>query len=115
MGRGREGHDDAGSGTQIRLLKNDMVTKQVFASLEERVAALEIGGIGNSEVTFLKKEVHRLDSSSKCLCFSGFQDTSAASRSETIKKILKEDLGNPQVISFEHIWTGPPGKQEVES
>ena len=40
---------------ELQNLKNDMVTNQVFASLEERVAALEIGGIGNSEVTFLKK------------------------------------------------------------
>ena len=59
---------------EVTNLKKEMVTKEIFSSLESRVAVLEVGGVGNAEVTFLKKQVNRLDPSSKCLYVSGFKD-----------------------------------------
>jgi len=92
---------------EIGKMKEDMVTKNTFDALEVRHAKLEAGGIGSSQVSWLKDQVNRLDPSNKCLCISNFGDSTFSSRKICLEKLFAEKLRSPKIISVESIWQGP--------
>ena len=47
--------------TEVATLKADMMTKEIFESLENRVSKLEAGGAPNGEVSRLQSQAGRLD------------------------------------------------------
>ena len=91
-----------------------MVTKQVFAKLESRVACLEAGGLASAQIGWLQEQVNRLDSGRKSLSFAAFADSFAATRLRAIEKHLHEHVGSHvQVVSVDHLWKGAPGNRAM--
>ena len=86
-------------------MKLEMVTKESFATLESRVQTLETRGAPSPEVTFLKKQVSRLDPANKAIRILGLKATSVKERADFLDKIFKE-AGLPS-CSLEHIYKGP--------
>jgi len=104
--------------TQICQLRADMVTKQQFESLENRVQQLEQVGPGpgnnniNAEFKALRAQLHRLDPAQKSVAFRGFVDTDLGQRVLCIKEILREIPGCPPVCHYDHILKGRPGERQ---
>ena len=57
---------------EIQTVKQEMVTKSIFQSLEDRVHALEQGGVNNSQMNWMHQQLGRLDPANKSLCLKGF-------------------------------------------
>ena len=90
---------------ELSQVKLEMVTKETFANLENRVQTLETRGAPSPEVNFLKKQVSRLDPANKAIRILGLKATSVKERTDFLDKILKE-AGLPS-CSLEHIYKGP--------
>ena len=97
----------------LQVLKEDVVTKEIFATLEQRETKLETVGCASAEVSWLKDHVNRLDPASKCLCFDGFEEKNPELRTSFLEKMLKDYFASPAVVSIEHIWQGAPGARAV--
>jgi hypothetical protein len=98
---------------EIQAVKQDMVTKVIFQSLEDRVLALEQGGVNNSQMNWMHQQVGRLDPANKSLCLKGFSEKDAAKRFKIIETML-DTVGHKSAIqNIEHIWTGPKGDRHI--
>jgi len=99
--------------SEMSTLKAEMVTKEVFKSLEVRVTSLEAEGAPSLEVTWLHSQVGRLDPANKSLCFKGFPDNDLRARTSRIDQILESVGAKAQILTVDHIWKGPPGQRVV--
>ena len=46
---------------ELGVLRAEMVNEQQFVKLEERVVALESGGVANTQLTWFQNQLNRLD------------------------------------------------------
>ena len=97
----------------LQASKLDMVTKIVHEDLEKRVAILEEGGVAKAEISWMQRQVQRLDLANKSLCFSGFSDKDGAKRLVKIEEFLEKTDSRSEIRGIEHIWIGPPGKRAI--
>jgi hypothetical protein len=98
---------------EIQTVKQEMVTKTIFQSLEDRVRALEQGGVNNSQMNWMLQQVGRLDPANKSLCLKGFSEKDAAKRFKLIEQLFDSIGYNASVQNVEHIWTGPKGDRRI--
>ena len=73
---------------ELQTSKLEMVTKIVHEDLEKRVAILEAGGVTKPEISWMQRQVQRLDPANKSLCFSGFSDKDGTKRMVKIEEFL---------------------------
>ena len=99
--------------SEMSTLKAEMVTKEVFKSLEVRVTSLEAEGAPSLEVTWLHSQVGRLDPANKSLCFKDFPDDDLRVRTSRINQILESLGAKAQILNGDHIWKGSPGQRVV--
>ena len=96
-------------------MKEDMVTKTVFAKLEERVAALEKTGVQNIQNVWLQQQMSCLDPANKSLFFTGIVQNNAKTRADILRQIIKDTGEGSQITNIEDLWTGLPGKRVITS
>ena len=99
--------------SELATLKAEMVTKEIFQSLEVRVCKLEAEGAPNVEVSWLQSQVGRLDPANKSLCLRGFKEDDPRARTKRIESILESVGAKGELVHVEHIWKGPPGQRSV--
>ena len=58
----------------MQKLEENSVTKTLFQKLEERVAALEQGGLPNTQMNWMSQQINRLDPANKSLALKGFTE-----------------------------------------
>ena len=75
--------------SELATFNAQIVTKEVFQSLEVRVSKLEAEGAPTSEVSWLQSQVGRLDPANKSLCLRGFKEDDAPARTKGIESILE--------------------------
>ena len=97
----------------LQTSKLEMVTKDVHEKLEERVANLEAGGVPKAEISWMQRQVQRLDPANKSLCFTDFSDKDGTKRLAKIEEFLAKTGSKSEIRGIEHIWTGPPGKRAI--
>ena len=98
---------------EIQTVKQEMVTKTIFQSLEDRIHALEHGGVNNSQMNWMHQQVGRLDPANKSLCLKGFSEKDTAKHFKLIEQLL-DSIGHKNSIqNIEHIWTGPKGDRHI--
>ena len=97
---------------ELVSIRSDMVTKEVFHNLEQRVQTLECKGEAPEELRQLRQQVSRLDPASKTIRVRSFKCTSIADREAALEKAFTnlQIAGN---ISYDHVHKGPPGKREL--
>ena len=83
---------------EIQAMKAEMVTKDVFSSLEVRVKKLEsdmsgissgVGSGSSGQVSFLQEQVNRLDPANKCLSFNSWTSKSTSGRKALIESYVE--------------------------
>ena len=99
----------------LQTLKAEMVTKDVFAGLEERVATLEAGGVAKTEISWMQRQINYLDPANKSLCFRGFTEKDGAKRAAKIEECLAEIGTKNAIRGVEHIWTGSPENRTMSA
>ena len=94
---------------ELAQIKTEMVTKQEFTTLENRVASLEQQGSKNTnpEIKALRSQLHRLDPAQKTLAFEGFVDKNLSARATKIEEILAQVPNCPPMVHIDHISKGP--------
>ena len=100
---------------ELQTLKADMVTKPMFADLESRVAKLEEGGVAQTEVSWMQRQINYLDPANKSLCFQGFSEKDGAKRAAKIEECLAIVGTKNAIRGIEHIWTGSPGNRTMSA
>ena len=78
--------------TELGTLKADIVTQEIFQSLEIRVSKLEAEGAPNVQVSWLLSQDGRLDPAYRSLCFRGVKVTigpCAFNRTLCLQEILE--------------------------
>ena len=98
---------------ELAKLRADMVSSVQFGALEERVQKLEAGGLASSQISSMQSQLNRLDPANRCLAFTGFKDDSAESRVSKIQAFLTALGTCDNIVSAEHIWSGPPGQRKM--
>jgi len=98
---------------EIAEMKSDMVTKEVFQNLEERVATLEVGGLANPDFAWLQQQVGRMDPANRSLAFTGFVEKDLGKRRSLINSYMDHIGCEQEIRSMDHIWTGPIGNRSV--
>ena len=96
-------------------MKEDMVTKTVFAKLEESVAALEKTGVPNTQNVWMQQQMSRLDPANKSSFFTGIVQNNAKTRADILRQIIKDTGEDSQISNIEDLWSGPPGKRVITS
>ena len=100
---------------EVANMKAEMVTKEIFESLDARVTSLERQGPESPQISWLKEQVNRLDPCQKCVCVSGLKSQSAASRFATLEHILKEVSPASKITSIENVASGPANERKMTS
>ena len=90
-----------------------MVTKIVHEDLVKRVEILEQGDVAKPEISWMQRQIQRLDPANKSLCYTGVSDKDGAKRLVKIEEFLEKIGSKFEIRGIEHIWTGPPGKRAI--
>ena len=98
---------------ELQTSKLEMVTKHAHENLEKRVAKLEAGGVDNAEISWMQRQVQRLDPANKSLCFTGFTDKDGTKRIAQVSEFLAKIGSAAEIRGIDHIWSGPPGKRAI--
>ena len=96
---------------ELAQLRQEMVSKQMFDQLENRVNKLERDGLTIPDLSFLRQQVSKLDPANRSLRIRGFKESNISEREDRVGKFLKEE-GISQT-SIDHIFKGPHGKREL--
>jgi hypothetical protein len=105
--------------TSIRfLVKAEMVTKEVFSSLEGRVVELENlassgGGLQSGQISWMQQQVNRFDPANKSLTFGNMKGTDVSKRVAEIQKFFQDQANDPTIINFDHVWKGKAGNRSL--
>ena len=103
---------------ELQNLKNEMVTKQTFSVLDQRVQKLEEviseHGVGCQiqQLSDLQKQLNRFDPANKSLVFGGFSSSSPDGRAANIRSFLESKF-QVSPVQVEHIFQGAFGKRVI--
>jgi len=100
---------------ELQTSKLEMVTKHAHENLEKRVANLEAEGVDNAEISWMQRQVQRLDPANKSLCFTGFTDKDGTKRLAQVTEFLTKVGSDTEIRGIDHIWSGPPGKRAIST
>jgi hypothetical protein len=97
----------------VQKLEENSVTKDLFQKLEERVVALEQGGLPSTQMNWMSQQVNRLDPANKSLAIKGLTEFDAEKRSRMIEDILTNVCSKTDIQNIEHIGKGPKDNRSM--
>ena len=100
----------------IAAMKADMVTKELFATLETRVAALETKastGGSNIDAAWMQGQMSRLDPANKTLFVKGLKQDNPTTRQTILEEYIAGAGFKEDIVSIEHVWSGPAGQRKI--
>ena len=107
----------AGLRSEMTAIKEEMVIRTVFQSLEHRVTALEnlphasLTTSDSSIIQNLRQQLVKLDPAQKSIRVRGFKEETLSDRVSSIEKAIHDSGLKYQNI--EHVCKGPPGQRVV--